>query len=431
LKDKHLLLCTLLIVNAGTMETFPIFLAKIVPEWAAITISVTLILFVGEILPQALCTGPHGVSICYNMIWIMRFFIIVTFIVSWPLARLVDCIVGKEEKEQYTRRGLKTFINMQVKESDSCNTSIKDFSCNESGYDDLGDEKRRARLIVENGKKPLFDHRASTTSSSDNDDGEKFSRPTDLERQQSNRRGTIPQNTNSSSSSSSSESEGLMYDEVNVISGVLDMSSKKVAQIMTSINDLYMLEADTILNTQTRADITKFGFSRIPIYEKDPNNIIGTMFVKQLANETDETLTARNMINAKSHLLVVGAGVSLWTILKKFQTSRTHLAYVAEDVSLYTNNIDKSKTKNKKKLLGAVTLEDVIEEFLGEEIYDEFDTTGEVLGGAYKTRQSLLATSLRGGNFPFRRKGTTTHHSSSPGTFNQSPSKTTNTKKIT
>ncbi|GAU14362.1 hypothetical protein TSUD_309220 [Trifolium subterraneum] len=55
-KNQHLLLCTLLIGNSLAMETLPIFLDAIVPPYAAVLISVTLILIFGEILPQAICT---------------------------------------------------------------------------------------------------------------------------------------------------------------------------------------------------------------------------------------------------------------------------------------------------------------------------------------------------------------------------------------
>lgn len=48
-KNQHLLLCTLLIGNSLAMEALPIFLDKLVPPWAAVLISVTLILMFGEV----------------------------------------------------------------------------------------------------------------------------------------------------------------------------------------------------------------------------------------------------------------------------------------------------------------------------------------------------------------------------------------------
>lgn len=57
--DKHhWMLVTLLLCNACAMETLPIFLDKMVTPVEAIVISVSLVLIMGEIIPQALCTGP-------------------------------------------------------------------------------------------------------------------------------------------------------------------------------------------------------------------------------------------------------------------------------------------------------------------------------------------------------------------------------------
>lgn len=58
LKQHHFLLVTLLLANALAMESLPIFLDAIVPSFWAIIISVTAVLFFGEVIPQAICTGP-------------------------------------------------------------------------------------------------------------------------------------------------------------------------------------------------------------------------------------------------------------------------------------------------------------------------------------------------------------------------------------
>ena len=57
-KNHHWMLVTLLLLIAVAMETLPIFLHRMVNEAEAIIISTTAILFVGEIIPQSICTGP-------------------------------------------------------------------------------------------------------------------------------------------------------------------------------------------------------------------------------------------------------------------------------------------------------------------------------------------------------------------------------------
>ena len=51
LEKRHWLLVSLLVSNAFAMETLPLCLDKIMPEWAAIIASVTLVLFIGEVIP--------------------------------------------------------------------------------------------------------------------------------------------------------------------------------------------------------------------------------------------------------------------------------------------------------------------------------------------------------------------------------------------
>ena len=55
----HLVLTTLLTFDVLCNESLPIFLDMMVPSWAAVVFSVVVVLIVGEILPQAVCTGPN------------------------------------------------------------------------------------------------------------------------------------------------------------------------------------------------------------------------------------------------------------------------------------------------------------------------------------------------------------------------------------
>jgi metal transporter CNNM len=57
----HWMLVTLLLSNAAALETLPIFLDNLVSPFASVLISVTLVLAFGEIIPQALCTGPRQI----------------------------------------------------------------------------------------------------------------------------------------------------------------------------------------------------------------------------------------------------------------------------------------------------------------------------------------------------------------------------------
>ena len=67
LSNRHWLLVTLLLMNSCAMEALPIFLDKIVSEFMAILISVTLVLVFGEVVPQDYCTGPEQLKIASKL----------------------------------------------------------------------------------------------------------------------------------------------------------------------------------------------------------------------------------------------------------------------------------------------------------------------------------------------------------------------------
>jgi len=100
LNRRHWLLVTLLLMNTAVMEALPIFLGKIVPEVYAIIVSVTLVLLFGEILPQAICTGPSQIRIAASLSWLVNFFMFLTSPISYPLSLLLDTCFGNHSKSR-------------------------------------------------------------------------------------------------------------------------------------------------------------------------------------------------------------------------------------------------------------------------------------------------------------------------------------------
>ncbi|MED6118420.1 DUF21 domain-containing protein [Stylosanthes scabra] len=115
-KNQHLLLCTLLIGNSLAMETLPIFLDALVPSWAAIAISVTLILMFGEILPQAVCTR-YGLTVGATLAPLVRVLLLVFFPISYPISKVLDWMLGKGHAALLKRAELKTFVNFHGNEA--------------------------------------------------------------------------------------------------------------------------------------------------------------------------------------------------------------------------------------------------------------------------------------------------------------------------
>ncbi|KAK3288262.1 hypothetical protein CYMTET_4263 [Cymbomonas tetramitiformis] len=94
------------------MEALPIFLDKLVPEFAAIIISVTMVLIFGEVLPQAVCSR-NGLAIGANLSFLVRILSFVCYPLAKPIAKVLDVVLGEAEKEELRRAELKELVKLQ------------------------------------------------------------------------------------------------------------------------------------------------------------------------------------------------------------------------------------------------------------------------------------------------------------------------------
>uniref|UniRef100_A0A0D6R3G4 CNNM transmembrane domain-containing protein n=1 Tax=Araucaria cunninghamii TaxID=56994 RepID=A0A0D6R3G4_ARACU len=115
-KKQHLLLCTLLICNALAMEALPIFLDSLVAAWCAILLSVTLILLFGEIIPQSVCTR-YGLAVGATMAPVVQVLVWICFPVAWPISKLLDFLLGKGHVALFRRAELKTLVDLHGNEA--------------------------------------------------------------------------------------------------------------------------------------------------------------------------------------------------------------------------------------------------------------------------------------------------------------------------
>ncbi len=151
-----------------------------------------------------------------------------------------------------------------------------------------------------------------------------------------------------------SEKSEIDRDEERIIKGALSFSNKTARQIMTPRKNIYALEANTIINSDQLEKIKERGFSRIPIFKKSLDNIIGIIYVKDLIN-IKENIKAEKICQEDKALRIIN-NQKLDTLLNLLIQSEIHLAFI----------------KNKqRKLEGLITLEDVIEEIIKQEIIDE------------------------------------------------------------
>lgn len=98
-EDHHLLLVTLLLLNSLANEALPIFLDQLVPSWAAVLLSVTCVLFFGEIFPSAVFTGPQQLTYAACFAPAVRFLTCLLWPIAKPIALLLDKLIGSDHAD--------------------------------------------------------------------------------------------------------------------------------------------------------------------------------------------------------------------------------------------------------------------------------------------------------------------------------------------
>lgn len=151
-----------------------------------------------------------------------------------------------------------------------------------------------------------------------------------------------------------SPTERLNQDEVTIISAVLDLKDKAVGDIMTPMEDVFTMSEDTILDEETMDIILNAGYSRIPIYQVgNPQNFTGMLLVKILITYDPEDCKKVSDF-ALATLPETRPETSCLDIVNFFQEGKSHMVLVSEYPGENYGSI------------GVVTLEDVIEELIGE-----------------------------------------------------------------
>lgn len=156
------------------------------------------------------------------------------------------------------------------------------------------------------------------------------------------------------------ESE-LDEDEVEIIKGALQLSEKRVRDIMTPIKNVYWLAPDTIINHKKINEIKAAGRSRIPVLNRKHTKCYGVILMKDMVDINFE----ESPVGVKELPLYasrpVGAMTALDTLFRKFISAQGHLLPVEKD----------------DRIVGIVTIEDLIEEIIGHEIRDEADRSNK------------------------------------------------------
>merc|ERR1712013_902125 len=228
--------------------------------------------------PQAICSR-HGLAVGAKTIILTKFFMAITSPLSFPISKILDCILGSEIGTVYNRERLMELLRVT-------------------------DEY------------------------------------TDLEKT-----------------------------EVNVVTGALVLKQKTVIDVMTHLDDCYMLPIDTLLNFETISEIKDQGYSRIPVYDGERVNIVHILFAKDLLfiDPDDEKPIEEVCKFYKNEVNFVYQDTILTEMFDEFKSGEKGHMAVVQDVNNEGDGDPYYET------VGLITIEDIIEEIIQQEINDETD----------------------------------------------------------
>ncbi len=150
-------------------------------------------------------------------------------------------------------------------------------------------------------------------------------------------------------------------EEYEILKGGLIFSDKSVKEAMTPLVKTFFVDSAAILDAKLLREIKKQAHSRIPVYDKTIDKIIGIIYAKDLISISPEKKVLVLKVIRKN-ITIVKESNKLDDILNLFRQKKTHLFIVTDDLG---------------KTTGIITLEDVLEEIVGE-IIDEYDELFEV-----------------------------------------------------
>jgi CBS domain containing-hemolysin-like protein len=157
--------------------------------------------------------------------------------------------------------------------------------------------------------------------------------------------------------------EGLLEEEAaEMIEGVMELGDAIVSHIMTPRTEIDMIQIDTPWDDVVEA-VIESGHTRVPVYGGSRDEIIGILYSKDLLPELAKPAEERPKPLAEllRKPLFVPETKPVDDLLTYFQKSRTHIAVVLDEFA---------------GVSGLVTIEDVLEEIVGE-IDDEYDQKTE------------------------------------------------------
>lgn len=173
-----------------------------------------------------------------------------------------------------------------------------------------------------------------------------------------------------------SEEEGSIKQlEKRLIQRIFDFGNTTIGDVMTRKKHMVVVSADTPIQDVLKLSTIKL-YSRFPVYEKSRENIVGTLYLKDALHYAKEGKLDTSVRHAMKKPFFVFESKKLDSMLKLFQSRKEHMAIVIS---------------NKAQVIGLVTIENILEEIVGE-IIDESDKLKPSVVQMSKNEWSVIGT---------------------------------------
>jgi metal transporter CNNM len=306
--------------------------------------------------------GKDQISMAYHLIPLARFVIILTWPISYPFSKLLDTyFLENEEKSAFKRGELSALVRIQYEER-----------------------------MAWKQKNEMKNHTDLSTLESYAADKEQplLSRCHDmLEHLEflSSDRGACAAVEAPCRAQDIHECESIDHDDLRKVEGVLTLKNKTVANSFTRMHRVFAIPSDTILDEAKVVEIYNKGYSRIPVYDPSHSNslldgaitnIRGILLTKQLLviDKTVQRKVSTLHLYRPPCLSPDTSMADAMNLLQAGGRTASHMAIVCIWPEVANAALDRNEAiPMEAGVVGIITLENVIEELIQEQIHDEKD----------------------------------------------------------
>ena len=289
-KERHLLLVTILLVDSLAYESLPIFLEALVPGWVAVLLSSTLILVFGEILPSGIFTGPNQLYLAYTLAPVVKFCMWLFYPVAKPVAKLLDYLTQQEEDdgEAYDREELSALVRIQheerMKTTTTSTTTTTTTTTSTTALPPTPHSSRSRRPSI----KEVIKYQRNKDRQWNALKSQIMERVNEMHNHDDSDNDTETASRHYSIGGGGAAMDQLVPPlhptEVDMVEGALSLGTKLAMDVYTPFAHVYTLPHDLILDKASVTDIFSQGYSRVPIYDrhKDESAFLGFLVTRHL-----------------------------------------------------------------------------------------------------------------------------------------------------